>query len=139
MRDSDARVMEDPTSSVPDNGSSLEITRTATSERAPSAVENAFGVRGTGCYEADIGDIDDVDDGQPRYASGTSSAMGAVANFMNSIVGAGIVGLPYAVAQVCVAVCLCSALLLPRHCQYLLQLLRYRRVKQGGKYLRTVI
>lgn len=104
MRDSDARVMADPRSSAPDNGSSLEISRNPISERPPSAVENALGVRGSGRYEADICDIDDIDDGQPRYASGTSSAMGAVANFMNSIVGAGIVGLPYALAQVCVAV-----------------------------------
>lgn len=36
-----------------------------------------------------------------RYPAGNSSAAGAVANFVNTIVGAGIVGLPFALAQVC--------------------------------------
>lgn len=35
-----------------------------------------------------------------RYPAGNSSAAGAVANFVNTIVGAGIVGLPFALAQV---------------------------------------
>lgn len=34
------------------------------------------------------------------YPVGNSSAAGAVANFVNTIVGAGIVGLPFALAQV---------------------------------------
>lgn len=50
-----------------------------------------------------------------RYPSGNSSAFGAVANFVNTIVGAGIVGLPFALAQVCAVygrttcICLCLA------------------------------
>lgn len=36
-----------------------------------------------------------------RYPAGNSSAAGAIANFVNTIVGAGIVGLPFALAQVC--------------------------------------
>ena len=39
-----------------------------------------------------------------RYPAGNSSAAGAVANFVNTIVGAGIVGLPFALAQVCAEV-----------------------------------
>eukprot|EP00903_Cladosiphon_okamuranus_P007722 g7482.t1 len=34
-----------------------------------------------------------------RYPAGNSSAAGAIANFVNTIVGAGIVGLPFALAQ----------------------------------------
>lgn len=37
---------------------------------------------------------------EERYHPGNSSAAGAVANFVNTIVGAGIVGLPFALAQV---------------------------------------
>ena len=40
-----------------------------------------------------------------RYPAGNSSAAGAVANFVNTIVGAGIVGLPFALAQVCGELC----------------------------------
>lgn len=47
-----------------------------------------------------------ANDQETIYASGTSSTAGAVANFLNSIVGAGIVGLPFALAQVRVRVCL---------------------------------
>lgn len=36
-----------------------------------------------------------------RYPAGNSSAAGAVCNYVNTIVGAGIVGLPFAMAQVC--------------------------------------
>lgn len=36
-----------------------------------------------------------------RYPAGNSSSAGAIANFVNTIVGAGIVGLPFALAQVC--------------------------------------
>lgn len=41
-----------------------------------------------------------------RYPAGNSSAAGAVANFVNTIVGAGIVGFPFALAQVCARTCL---------------------------------
>lgn len=40
-------------------------------------------------------------DRETRYPAGNSSAAGAIANFVNTIVGAGIVGLPFALAQVC--------------------------------------
>lgn len=36
-----------------------------------------------------------------RYPAGNSSAAGAVANFVNTIIGTGIVVLPFALAQVC--------------------------------------
>lgn len=39
-------------------------------------------------------------DREARYPAGNSSAAGAIANFVNTIVGAGIVGLPFALAQV---------------------------------------
>lgn len=35
-----------------------------------------------------------------RYPPGNSSAAGAVSNFVNTIVGAGIIGLPFALAEV---------------------------------------
>lgn len=41
------------------------------------------------------------EDRDARYPAGNSSAAGAIANFVNTIVGAGIVGLPFALAQVC--------------------------------------
>ncbi|CAN0475410.1 unnamed protein product, partial [Hapterophycus canaliculatus] len=34
-----------------------------------------------------------------EYPTGNSSAAGAVANFVNTIVGAGIVGIPFALSQ----------------------------------------
>lgn len=52
----------------------------------------------------------DIVDSLPTYPSGNSSAAGAVANFLNSIVGAGIVGLPYALAQVSAFVLGCTSL-----------------------------
>ena len=39
-------------------------------------------------------------DRETKYPAGNSSAAGAVANFVNSIIGAGIIGLPFSMAQV---------------------------------------
>lgn len=49
------------------------------------------------------GDGSEETRGQPQneeYPRGNSSAAGAVANFVNTIVGAGIVGIPFALSQV---------------------------------------
>lgn len=46
------------------------------------------------------GDLITTAESAERYPAGNSSAGGAVANFVNTIVGAGIVGLPFAFAQV---------------------------------------
>lgn len=59
------------------------------SSRSGIAVEQAYGLE----FE-----VDDADSA-PRYPSGNSTVFGAVANFSNTIVGAGIVGLPYAISQ----------------------------------------
>lgn len=40
-----------------------------------------------------------LDEATPRIAGGSSSVRGAVSNFVNSIIGAGIIGLPYAVRE----------------------------------------
>lgn len=40
-----------------------------------------------------------------RYPHGNSTAAGAVSNFVNTIVGAGIIGLPFAVSQVGMSCC----------------------------------
>lgn len=37
---------------------------------------------------------------EEKYPAGNSTAVGAVANFVNTIVGAGIIGLPFAMAEV---------------------------------------
>lgn len=68
-----------------------ETTMAAVTE-APAALARGFS-RG----EEQDNDVDLT----PRYPPGNSSTGGAVANFVNSIVGAGIVGLPFALAQVC--------------------------------------
>lgn len=47
-----------------------------------------------------IGLADDIAERSARYPAGNSSAAGAVSNFVNTIVGAGIIGLPFALAQV---------------------------------------
>lgn len=47
------------------------------------------------------GDLITAAERAERYPAGNSTAAGAVANFVNTIVGAGIVGLPFALAQVC--------------------------------------
>lgn len=49
-----------------------------------------------------FGDVaeDAEQDRDAKYPAGNSSAAGAVANFVNTIVGAGIVGLPFSLAQV---------------------------------------
>ena len=43
---------------------------------------------------------DPQQDRETKYPAGNSSAAGAVANFDNTIVGAGIIGLPFSMAQV---------------------------------------
>lgn len=43
---------------------------------------------------------DDGAETASRYPDGNSSSFGAVSNFLNTIVGAGIIGLPYALSQV---------------------------------------
>lgn len=43
---------------------------------------------------------DTAEERAEKYPLGNSGAAGAVSNFVNTIVGAGIVGLPYALAQV---------------------------------------
>lgn len=50
-----------------------------------------------------VGSFEDDDIAEPamKYPAGNSSAAGAVANFVNIIVGAGIIGLPFALAKVC--------------------------------------
>lgn len=97
---SDSRVMEDP-GIVSHNEDGFEMT----------IGSNGSAFRMEGTTNGELGLEDTCTDGEARYASGTSSAAGAVANFLNSIVGAGIVGLPYALAQVrlhvSVSVCLC--------------------------------
>lgn len=48
-----------------------------------------------------FGDATDAQqDRETKYPAGNSSAAGAVANFVNTIVGAGIIGLPFSIAQV---------------------------------------
>ena len=47
-----------------------------------------------------FGDATDPQDREARYPAGNSSAAGAVANFVNTIIGAGIIGLPFSMAQV---------------------------------------
>lgn len=42
----------------------------------------------------------DAQDRGAKYPAGNSSAAGAVANFVNTIIGAGIIGLPFSIAQV---------------------------------------
>lgn len=49
----------------------------------------------------EMGFGDDAAAREAKYPAGNSSAVGAVSNFVNTIVGAGIVGLPFALAQVC--------------------------------------
>lgn len=53
-----------------------------------------------GAGENGFGDVTAAERAE-RYPAGNSSAAGAIANFVNTIVGAGIVGLPFALAQVC--------------------------------------
>lgn len=46
------------------------------------------------------GNANDKAERAARYPPGASTSVGAVANFVNTIVGAGIVGLPFALAEV---------------------------------------
>lgn len=58
----------------------------------------------TGCVEiieVTAGGDGEVGRGlEEKYPAGNSTAVGAVANFVNTIVGAGIIGLPFAIAEV---------------------------------------
>lgn len=67
-------------------------------EMTSVGLENEGAARGTG--ENGFGDVTAAERAE-RYPPGNSSAAGAIANFVNTIVGAGIVGLPFALAQVC--------------------------------------
>lgn len=89
--------MEDPRS-FPHNEGGFEMT--IGSRKSVSGTRGTAAVGQLGLEDAPANDQETI------YASGTSSTAGAVANFLNSIVGAGIVGLPFALAQVRVRVCL---------------------------------
>lgn len=49
----------------------------------------------------DPGFEDGITDSSTRYPDGTSNVWGAISNYVNTIVGAGIVGLPFAIKEVC--------------------------------------
>lgn len=94
-------------------------------DRGRKSGKEEGGRRGNGCAFMDVPEEDNVRDPgfemveradtfgtndlaaevAERYPAGNSSAAGAVANFVNTIVGAGIVGLPFALAQVCGELC----------------------------------
>lgn len=48
----------------------------------------------------DPGFGDGITDSSTRYPDGTSNVWGAISNYVNTIVGAGIVGLPFAIQEV---------------------------------------
>ena len=84
--------MEDPSNGtvgtrLKTDGVAFELETMQTSR--DSVEENGFHVIG-----------DEIEDRVTRYPVGNSSAAGAVVNYVNTIVGAGIVGLPFALAQV---------------------------------------
>lgn len=93
MADTNARVAEAPQNSHSDQ----------------QGLEMTIGPPSNSNFPAHLEDIDmpeiagdsEMDDRDSKYPAGNSSARGAIANFVNTIVGAGIVGLPFALAQVC--------------------------------------
>ena len=95
-----ARVEEAPTNGYEESGFELP----AGSKDAVEIMEIAASVGND--HSADFDTRELVD----RYPAGNSSAAGAVANFVNTIVGAGIIGLPFAMAQVL----LCSSFVFRR-------------------------
>lgn len=66
------------------------------------AGENGQGLEGggTGSSENTAAAAAAAAERAERYPAGNSSAAGAVSNFVNTIVGAGIIGLPFALAEV---------------------------------------
>lgn len=74
--------------------------------RVPSSSLHEPGFEMTAGSEP-VHDLDSFEDGtdpeqdrETKYPAGNSSAVGAVANFVNSIIGAGVIGLPFSMAQV---------------------------------------
>lgn len=63
-------------------------------------LENSYGGYGNGNGSGSGGAGITAEERAEKYPVGNSSAAGAVSNFVNTIVGAGIVGLPFALAQV---------------------------------------
>lgn len=60
--------------------------------------EGHVGTMGTAANPSGFEGVEEIE--TRSYPNGNSSAAGAVANFLNSIVGAGIIGLPFALQQV---------------------------------------